>query len=459
MSGWDLFQICPEAFGGWFVQVFQIWLIAFLTLALFSFMYRDNPIYRIVEHIFAGLTAGYQVGLIWETIILQQLWDPMIGGHATLTFCSVLAGDTGALWNPEVAGKWWLFLPGLLGFLMFARFSGKYSWVSRTSLAFVMGTTAGIFLISELHGRVLPQMQDTMVPSSVKIRDYKDDYENNKAELHGLMIEFDTAIDAADSSKSDSLFSFAILPDTVTTTTSTNDQADTAAVIDNKDTTLQTVESLGLATDSLSLLAVGIDSLAVVTPIVDQEDTYPKISAGITTARIEQNPDGADTVYLTAEFKDTLELGFGEFYAMEFKIRNQESLATFELAKSTVYGSDGITLTDNGAGVYLAEYRFVPRFIDNYEIGDYDLSFAVERRSVNFLLTIIVIAGVLSTLVYFYFSKEHVGVLGSTARVGIWFIMISFGAHFGYTVMGRISLLIGRMQFLIEEWINGFPYV
>lgn len=203
-------------------SVFEIWLVAFLTLALFSFLYRDNPVYRTVEHIFAGLTAGYQVGLIWESIILQQLWDPIL------------------------SGKWWLFVPGLLGILMFARFSSKYSWVSRTSLAFVMGTTAGIFLISELHGRVLPQMQATMLPLA-----------------------------------------------------------------------------------------------------------------------------GAD--------------GFAEL-----------------------------------------------------------------------LLSLIIIVGVISTLIYFYFSKPHTGALGVTAKVGIWFIMISFGAHFGYTVMGRISLLIGRVQFLIEDWIGSF---
>jgi len=38
--------------------------------------------------------------------------------------------------------------------------------------------------------------------------------------------------------------------------------------------------------------------------------------------------------------------------------------------------------------------------------------------------------------------------------VGIWFLMVSFGASFGYTVMGRVSLLIGRVQFLIYEWLQ-----
>jgi hypothetical protein len=30
--------------------------------------------------------------------------------------------------------------------------------------------------------------------------------------------------------------------------------------------------------------------------------------------------------------------------------------------------------------------------------------------------------------------------------------MISFGASFGYTIMGRVSLLIGRLDFLYNDW-------
>ena len=66
---------------------------------------------------------------------------------------------------------------------------------------------------------------------------------------------------------------------------------------------------------------------------------------------------------------------------------------------------------------------------------------------------IVVFVGVISTLFYFYFSKEHKGALGAVSRVGIVFIMVSFGASFGYTVMARISLLIGRFYFLLHDWL------
>jgi hypothetical protein len=65
----------------------------------------------------------------------------------------------------------------------------------------------------------------------------------------------------------------------------------------------------------------------------------------------------------------------------------------------------------------------------------------------------VVYVGVIATLFYFYFSKEHKGALGAVSRVGIIFIMVSFGASFGYTVMARISLLIGRFYFLFHDWL------
>jgi hypothetical protein len=64
---------------------------------------------------------------------------------------------------------------------------------------------------------------------------------------------------------------------------------------------------------------------------------------------------------------------------------------------------------------------------------------------------LIIIVGVLSVLIYFFFSVEHKGAIGIISRLGIWFLMLGFGAAFGYTVMGRVSLLIGRMNYLFME--------
>ncbi|MGM0607738.1 MAG: hypothetical protein ACQESP_04870 [Candidatus Muiribacteriota bacterium] len=67
---------------------------------------------------------------------------------------------------------------------------------------------------------------------------------------------------------------------------------------------------------------------------------------------------------------------------------------------------------------------------------------------------IIYFIAVMTGLLYFFFSAEHKGTIGKTARLGIWFLMIAFGASFGYTVMARISLLINRIQFLVEDFLG-----
>ena len=69
--------------------------------------------------------------------------------------------------------------------------------------------------------------------------------------------------------------------------------------------------------------------------------------------------------------------------------------------------------------------------------------------------TFLVWIGTITILLYFFFSKAHTGAYGKVVKVGIWYMMIGFGASFGYTVMARISLLIGRLQFLwIEVWLE-----
>jgi len=71
--------------------------------------------------------------------------------------------------------------------------------------------------------------------------------------------------------------------------------------------------------------------------------------------------------------------------------------------------------------------------------------------------SLVLVVGVVSGLVYFFFSKAHTGFVGRTANMGITILMVAFGASFGYTIMARLSLLIGRCTFLIEDWLPTIP--
>jgi hypothetical protein len=85
----------------------------------------------------------------------------------------------------------------------------------------------------------------------------------------------------------------------------------------------------------------------------------------------------------------------------------------------------------------------------------YNADNSINWMSTNGTLgSIVMVGGVLCALIYFFFSVEHKGVFGHVSKVGIWVLMITFGAAFGYTVMGRVALLVGRMEFLFVDFLK-----
>ena len=92
-----------------------------------------------------------------------------------------------------------------------------------------------------------------------------------------------------------------------------------------------------------------------------------------------------------------------------------------------------------------------------------DLGINTEASSWIIFNQLLIIIGVVSGLIYFFFSMEHKGFIGKVSKIGIFYLMIKFGASFGFAVMGRISLLIGRFEELIQysssEYYNATPMI
>ncbi len=198
-----------------------IWIAALLTLAIYSFLYKDNIVYKIAEYLLVGVSIGYSISITWYNVVIAKMVVPIRDQHNYL-----------------------IIIPILIGFLMFFRFSRKQSWLSKIPISFVIGWGAGV-----------------------------------------------------------------------------------------------------------------------------------AIPLGFQTTIVEH-------------------------------IKNTIAIPWF------------------GGNILLL---------------------------VNAL---IIFVGVVATLVYFYFSVPHKGTIGKIANLGIWYIMIAFGASFGYTVMARISLFIDRAQFLLHDWLG-----
>jgi len=96
----------------------------------------------------------------------------------------------------------------------------------------------------------------------------------------------------------------------------------------------------------------------------------------------------------------------------------------------------------------------IPRYTSSFILAQVEPTIQPLGLSWDGLNLLVILVGVIGVLVYFFFSVEHTGVAGRVSRIGIWFLMVSFGASFGYTVMARISLLIGRVNFLLEDWLH-----
>ncbi len=118
-----------------------IWVGAFFTLAIYSFLYKENPVYRLAEHLVVGISLGYTMVLIYNTVILPKLLEPLFAGN-----------------------HWILIIPGLLGLLYITRFIPSIAWLSRYPIAFIMGTGMGIGFPLTMKAYVLRQLEAAMVP-------------------------------------------------------------------------------------------------------------------------------------------------------------------------------------------------------------------------------------------------------------------------------------------------------
>lgn len=120
------------------------------TLGLYSILYRENRFYRLTEHIFVGLAAGWSLVALWTVTLKNMWWDKMMGVQAT---------DTSAV----VPGYWAyvLLLPiGLMGYFVFNR---KHGWMSRIPIGIILGLVVGQEAGAWLK-RDLPQIEAAMKP-------------------------------------------------------------------------------------------------------------------------------------------------------------------------------------------------------------------------------------------------------------------------------------------------------
>ncbi|MEW5993471.1 MAG: hypothetical protein AB1744_03650 [Candidatus Zixiibacteriota bacterium] len=111
-----------------------------LTLAILTFLYRDNPVYKMAESLLIGVSVGYVLVVVWSNTLVQTLFVPLSGGRMSLV------------------------VPLILGLLMFGRFTRHTTFLSRIPIAVMIGSGAGVAIPAMLEQRTLKQMSATVAP-------------------------------------------------------------------------------------------------------------------------------------------------------------------------------------------------------------------------------------------------------------------------------------------------------
>jgi hypothetical protein len=138
-----------------------IWVGALLTLCVFSFLYRDNPFYKFAEHLFVGVSAGYFVILRFWTVIVSNLWNPL---KASFAGHGVDPANHGMFAAGQGDYRSWLLIPAALGVLLFGHLFPRINWVSRWSLALIVGVYAGLKTTGFAQGDLVAQVQASLQP-------------------------------------------------------------------------------------------------------------------------------------------------------------------------------------------------------------------------------------------------------------------------------------------------------
>jgi len=114
---------------------------ALLTLAALSYALGSNPIFRLAEHLFVGLAAGYGGAMAWNHVLWPRL--------------QLL------LSNP--AQYWYYALFFALGLFLLARGTPSLSALANLPLGVLFGVGAALALGGALTGSLIPQMRAAVV--------------------------------------------------------------------------------------------------------------------------------------------------------------------------------------------------------------------------------------------------------------------------------------------------------
>jgi hypothetical protein len=408
------------------IDIVGAWLGIFLTFCILSFLYKDNPFYKFAEHLFVGVSIGYLVSLQYYNVLRPKVIEPLLDGDATARLVAAI--------------------PLILVACMFVKaVSRRFAWVGRYPLAFAVALFAGIQINAVAQAELGAQMKRAMSDVDAEKLDLNTASPGQIALLPGMtpiiarkIVEYrepvigigagpgDEAAVAAmtEAAEGSKLALIVVYDERWKPPTRTETVKDKTAIAAGKVYLAPPDKDLVLEAGTLRLVDADPSAGRIDRFLGSLAAAYGPSSTAIVLPGAEGAATGAKAI---TDAGGTADLDVAQLLERS-KITSLDELTTIpslapverELiddARGSIKGLDAQAHTGEGG---------------RYWFGIFS----------NLLL----LAGTLSTLLYFYFSLAHTGVVGKVSRFGVWILMIGFGASFGYTVQGRIALAIGRAQ-------------
>jgi hypothetical protein len=119
------------------ITLLGIYMAVFLTLGIFTILYKENVWYRISESAYLGLAVGY--GIAFDLKYLRDQWTSPWSADTTLVIAYALALLVGILW--------------------YARFKRSIFYLYRWPLAVTVGTGIGMSLKTIIYSQFLDQIK------------------------------------------------------------------------------------------------------------------------------------------------------------------------------------------------------------------------------------------------------------------------------------------------------------
>lgn len=138
------------------IESYAIMLGGICTIAIYSFLYKENSLYRTFEHLFIGIATGW--GFV--VAIREFLWPKFLG--ALFGYTMVTLPD-GTVVTPYDYNNLWYLIPVFFSSFYYFIYSAKYRYLAQLVISFQFGCAGGL-AFKGFFVEVLPQVYDCFRP-------------------------------------------------------------------------------------------------------------------------------------------------------------------------------------------------------------------------------------------------------------------------------------------------------